>query len=243
MTRAGQNAITNLPDFAKGGTLPHRLQLLGTAPISLWRGNPDCDAMHTFVLDALNEIGCSFMGSGVDLIQNQVGNLGEFVVMCVGRKKVFADYCCQPANAHEPLSTISKAGLDLIWFRFAVDPSQDSVLVQEVKTTGNPGLTILSSLVEDHRKMFVRPSRKTLLVMLQGIKSRLVFEEGRPDLAARVTRMCGATPQTCDGVRLHPTILHEKAGSNPEQVMLAVRSSIAALGDRHRTVVGSDGWP
>lgn len=210
--------------------MPHRLRVLETGPISIWRGNPDCEALHRFVLEALSEVECTFLSAGSDLIQNQIGNLGEFVVMCIGRKRAFPEYRCQPANAHEPLNTISKAGLDLIWFRFAEDPSHDSVLVQEVKTTSKPDMTIYSSLVEDHRKMFGRSSRQTLSIMLQSIKSRLVFEEHRADLAARITRMSGATPQSCSGIKLHPTILHELEGSNPEPVLLGVRTSIAALG-------------
>jgi len=186
--------------------------------------------MHAFVLEALQEIGCTFVAAGAALTMNQVGNLGEFVTFCIGHKKAFATFRCHPANAHEPLNTISRSGVDLIWILFASEPAKDSVLLQEVKTTGSPDMAIHSSLVADYRKMFGRTSRETLAIMLQGVKSRLVFDEHRPDLSTRLTRLAGVSPQTCQNVTLHPTIVHEAIGGDAGPVMLAVRTSVAALG-------------
>jgi hypothetical protein len=186
--------------------------------------------MHAFVRHALQEIECAFVEAGSTLTQSQVGNLGEFVTMSIGRKKAFPGYRCHPANANEPLNTISKSGVDLIWFRFAAEPSADSVLLQEVKTTRKPGMEIHYGLVDDHKKMFGRTSRQTLSIMLQAMKSRLVLDESRPDLSKRLTRIAGVSPQTCQNVTLHPTILHEDTDSDPGSIMLAVRTSIAALG-------------
>jgi len=186
--------------------------------------------MHAFVLDALKQIGCAFVGAGVTITMNQTGNLGEFVAYCVGRNKAFSDYRCYPANAYEPLNTISRSGIDLIWVRFAKEETEDTVLLQEAKTTGGSDMAIHAALVADHRKMFGRTSRETLSIMLQAVKSRLVFDEGRSDLCSRLTRLAGVSPQTCKNVFLHPTIVHEKIGSDPHPIMLAVRTSIAALG-------------
>jgi hypothetical protein len=186
--------------------------------------------MHAYMLDALKQIGCAFVGAGVTITMIQIGNLGEFVAYCVGYKNAFSSYRCYAANAYEPLNTISRSGIDLIWVRFAKDEADDLVLLQEVKTTGDSDMAIHAGLVADHRKMFGRTSRETLSIMLQAVKSRLVFDEGRPDLCSRLTRLAGVSPQTCKNVMLHPTIVHEKIGSDPHPVMLAVRTSIAALG-------------
>jgi hypothetical protein len=107
--------------------------------------------MHAYVLDALRQIRCAFVGAGVTITMIQTGNLGEFVAYCVGYKNAFSGYRCYAANAYEPLNTISRSGIDLIWVRFAKDEADDLVLLQEVKTTGGSDMAIHAGLVADHR--------------------------------------------------------------------------------------------
>lgn len=210
--------------------MPHRVVDIGTGLVRRWRGRPNCDAMHAFLLDQLNAIHCSFLAPAAHLTQQQCGNLGEFIAFAVGWGKGFSEYDRQCANAYNPLSLISQPGIDIIWFRFADDPADDKVILQEVKTTRSPDMDIRHRLVDDYRKLFSGSSRRRLPVMLQAMKSRLIFEASRPDLAHRVTRMLGPSPQTCSGIMLAPTIVHEEIDSDPDAVMLAVRTSIGALG-------------
>jgi hypothetical protein len=41
--------------------MPHRIRDVGASPVRLWQGDPDCDALHAFVLDALKEIESAFL--------------------------------------------------------------------------------------------------------------------------------------------------------------------------------------
>ena len=129
--------------------MPYRIHDLGHPYIRRWRGVPNCDGTHAFILEQLRAIGCAFLAPAQVLSLIQVGNLGEFIAYCVGQRKTFVGYDAYPANADRPLNTISNDGIDIIWFRFAPDPANDSIFLQEVKTTAGMNLDIHYSLIGD----------------------------------------------------------------------------------------------
>src|SRR5689334_23062490 len=100
--------------------------------VALWEGSPDCQAAHQQLLDALLKAGATFLPEGTELTERRKGNVGEFAAMVVGNANDFANWRVIAANAHDPLSDISRVSVDLTWFSFGSTKSEDVVVVQEV---------------------------------------------------------------------------------------------------------------
>jgi hypothetical protein len=209
--------------------VPHRVQNVGVSIVRHWRGKPHCNDLHAFILEQLKAIGCTFLPPGASLSLPQMGNLGEFICLVVERAKTFPSCTFHVANALRPLNSISNDGIDIIWLSFGADPKDDFVVLQEVKTTGQPDLSIHYSIVQDYRKRFGPSSANTLSTHLQALKSQLVLRDHQPALARRLTRMAATSPDNASGVCLMPTIVHDISAAKAEAVLLSVRTAIAAL--------------
>jgi hypothetical protein len=198
--------------------------------VVIWRADP-CQSAHDFLLSKLQIHAPAFIGPDGIPTNQQRGNLGEFITFWVGveeahtRLQVF-----KPANAFQPLSTISRPGVDLLWIHFAEFNEHDFVLLQEVKTTGSNTLTYARTLLDDYEKLFGADPNLTLHTRLLEAKSELEYVIGRPELVPRVTRLAGTTPRTTPKARLVPTLVHDSEGSEPATTLLAVKSTIVALG-------------
>ena len=80
--------------------------------------------------------------------------------------------------------------------------------------------------------------RLTLHTRLQDIKNKLEFEQRRLDLARRASALAGGSPRTSSQVRLLPTMVHERAGADPQTKMLAIRETLLSRGWAAGAVVG-----
>ena len=173
-----------------------------------WKGDPDDNAAHQRLLDWLVPVvGVSFWKDHVPVSNRVKGNLGEFIAYSIGKHYVFHDNSiADTANASEPLSDISRPGLDIIWIHFGGTEFQDWAVVQEVKTTGAASLQIADDLISDYGKLFGENLRLTLQTRLAGVKNRL-DQHGQGHLAPRLTALGGPSPRACNGIRLFPTII------------------------------------
>jgi len=134
------------------------------------------------------------------------------------------------ANALNPFRKISKPEIDIVWIRFGATTDDDVAVLQEVKTTGSPLLTLADSLIRDYDKLFGTDPHFTLHTRLQDIKNKLEYEHGRPELCPRMTELAGQSPQTSPQVRLFPTLVHERHESDPQTKMLAIRETLCGKG-------------
>ena len=198
--------------------------------IVLCEARPECQTGHDYLLVQLGEVAPYFLSPEDPLTTRIKGNLGEFVSFCVGQALAFASYQPFAVNAFDPLKNISSPEIDIVWLRFSTPPGDDSILLQEVKTTGDPRLTYVSRLTADYSKLFGTDPGLTLHTRLQKIKNVLEFSMGRSDLARRVSRLAGNSPATSPRVRLIPTAVHEKVASQPITKMLAIRDTLLGMG-------------
>lgn len=201
--------------------------------VSFWEGLPDCQAAHNYLLTQLQQMGVSFKPWGASLSDRCKGNLGEFIAMCIGRDIEFTNLQLFSANAMDPLSDISQPDIDLVWLFFAQNPAQDFAILQEIKTTGNPSLGYGNTLITDYNKLFGKNPAFTLQSRLSVIANRFLLEQNNPALAIRAINLAGINAQTCPGIRLYPTLVHEKRNADPVTKLTSVRSSI----------VSDQGWP
>ena len=84
--------------------------------------------------------------------------------------------------------------IDIVWIRFGATTDDDVAVLQEVKTTGSPLLTLADSLIRDYDKLFGTDPHFTLHTRLQDIKNKLGYEHGRPELCPRMTELAGQSP-------------------------------------------------
>ena len=195
----------------------------------LWVGDPDDNAAHGAVLAWLRESTNNFQDQTTPLSNPVRGNLGEFIAYQIGRRHVFPfKVMAHTANAWAPLSEISGSGLDILWIDLSGAPSQDSVAVQEVKTTGTNSLSIADGLISDYEKLFGQNLKLTLRTRLISHKNRLE-QEGRGSLAPRLTELGGVGPDQSPGVRLLPTLVHDSSLDSSAK-MAAVRQAILGMG-------------
>lgn len=202
--------------------------------VTIWVGDPDCQTAHDAVLTWLKAHCSSFrtfspIPSEPDKILK--GNLGEAIAFCVGYWNNFsnAQYTPFPANAFNPLNTIAKSDLDIIWLFFGDTDNNDHIVLQEVKTTSDKSLSLANKLIDDYDKLFdTEPF--TLRKRLDSIKSQVEFTLRRPDLLSRVDYLAGNCPQNSPKTRLLPTVVHERQNSDPQAKMIAIRSTICSRG-------------
>jgi hypothetical protein len=176
-----------------------------------WTGNADCDAGHLWLLECLRARVDAFLPTGTTLTNAIVGNLGEFIAFSVGAERIYADLRPFPANAFDPLSSISRPSIDIVWIRFGDTASEDLLVLQEVKASpADPNLSVAASLVADYDKLFGTDPLFTLRSRLQVIKNELELKMRRLDLAERVDVLAGKSPGTSPLVWLTPTLVHER---------------------------------
>ena len=202
------------------------------AGLSLWHGDPDCDAAHALIASWLAEMVTEYLEVGTPPSTRVVGNVSEMIVFRLGRTYVFNDgaVLASAPNARQPLSDISHDGVDIVWLSFGDHREQDWVALQEVKATGDSSLAYASALEGDYDKLFGTRPQLTLQVRLDALKSMLEYEMNRADLAHRLTSMGAPSPAQATRIRLMPTLVHESRSADPQARMLAVRQYLVASG-------------
>jgi hypothetical protein len=207
----------------------------GTASggVTLWLGDPDCQAAHDSILAWLklrtkpeNFRNFSPVPSEPDNILK--GNLGEAISFCVGVWNNFSEYIPFPANAFNPLGTIAKSDIDIIWIFFDEIGTDDVAIVQEVKTTSDSSLGLADRLIDDYDKLFGTAPKFTLRTRLDAIKTEIEYQLKRPELLHRVDQLAGNSPRTSSKIILVPTLVHEGQETEPQKKMVAIRSTLCS---------------
>lgn len=93
--------------------------------VTLWVGNPDCQAAHNLILTWLKGRISSFRTNASTSDNILKGNLGEAISFCVGLWNHFGNYYPFPANAFNPLDTIARDGIDIVWILFGSTEDND----------------------------------------------------------------------------------------------------------------------
>jgi hypothetical protein len=207
--------------------------------VILWRGDP-CDVVHAYLLSLLTKShGGAFIAVPSELTNMLRGNLSEFISFRIGIEHDYRNLQpLTPANAFQPLSRVSRAGIDLMWLYFAEDAENDFAVLQEVKATGHPALTYATALPKDYEKLFGTDPNLTLHTRLLVAKSEVEYVLKKPELLPRVTALAGASPQASPKIKLLPTLVHDEAAPAPEGALQAVRETIIAAGWEDRNVLG-----
>jgi hypothetical protein len=205
---------------------------LNQSGVAVWTGTPDCQAAHDQLLAALNIANTIFLPVGTALTSHRKGSLGEFIALTVGHVNDLANCRVIAANADNPLSNISRPDLDLLWLFFGATPSEDFGIVQEVKTTEDSGLNYADRLIEDYAKLFDTDPQFTLQSRFGVAANKMEHMRLGVDLCCRTRELGGISPDTSPGVRLVPTLVHERKGARPVPKLIAVKS----------TIVASEGW-
>ena len=195
-----------------------------------WEGDPDDDAAHQTILMWLQRaVTAGFLKSTAALSNRVKGNLGEFIAYRIGKSYVLTNVTiADAANAWDPLSEISRPGIDIVWLHFGSTAVDDWAALQEVKTTGRASLELADSLIADYDKLFGENLRLTLQTRLGALKNKL-DQQNRGHLAPRITALGGPTPDQARGIRLIPTLLHDST-HNSSVKMVAVRQALIGRG-------------
>ena len=198
--------------------------------VTLWVGNPNCQATHDAILAWLQERDSSFrIFSPIPPEPDNIlkGNLGEAISFCVGVWNDFSEpYIPFPANAFNPLGTIYKSDIDIVWIFFDEIAENDIAVIQEIKTTSDKSLGIADRLIDDYDKLFGTAPKFTLRNRLRTIKTEVEYKLKRPDLLPRMNQLAGNSPSTSPKIRLVPTLVHERRGTDPQTKMVAIRSTL-----------------
>lgn len=202
--------------------------------VSLWRGHPDDNAAHAWILNWLaNElVGTVFRQSGSPPISNAVrGNLGESITYKLARSSTFPPPVrAFAANALRPIRDTSAIGLDIAYVAFSERPEDDILAIQEVKTTSGYHLEYADQLISDVEKLSSSNVDLNLSARVNMIANLLDFDHNAPDLAARALALGASTPQAARQVRLIPSLVHDTNCVDPIPKLNAVTTAITAFG-------------
>ena len=196
----------------------------------LWTGDPDDVAAHQFILNHLSSRANAAVLSAHQPLSNPIkGNLGEFIAYSLGKHYVFSHVnYVDTANAWDPLSNISRPGVDIIWLYFGDDETSDWAAVQEVKTTGTSSLQIADALISDYEKLFGDDVRLTLQTRLGALKNKM-DQQGQCHLAPRATALIGPNPQRSNRIQIIPTLVYD-ADYDASSKMTSVRQALMGRG-------------
>ena len=195
-----------------------------------WTSNPDDDFAHRTILHWLqNAITNGYLNSSEPLSNATKGNIGEFVVYKIGESYVFTNGpIAFTANAHDPLSQISRPDFDIIWLSFGDNATEDWAAIQEVKTTGESSLSLANELVSDYQKLFGENLHLTLQTRLGSLKNKME-QQGQGHLSSRITALGAPTPETAQRIRILPTLVHDSAYDSSVK-MVSVRQMLIGKG-------------
>lgn len=201
------------------------------AGITVYTGDPDCQAAHDELLQFLRAKGTAFLPKSVKLSTARQGNLGEHIAYRIARHFDFHRHRARTANAHEPLSAVSLTHIDILWVFIGETPGEDLAIVQEVKTTGQSDLGLANDLISDYDKLFSTNPQMRLISRLQAFAAELEDYDPQvsPDVLDRIIALAKGGPVHCTQVSLAPTLVHDSQYDAVPK-LTAVRSAIASQG-------------
>jgi hypothetical protein len=151
--------------------------------------------------------------------------------MAGGPTRTSTTHVVHANNAFQPLQDISHAGLDVTYLYFdPLNENNDFLYIQEVKTTADLSLGYADRLAADYRKLFEEDPQFTLNTRIQGLAAKIAWGEKQPLLADRLRNLARTEPKSCTGIKLIPTLVHERPGTDPVVKLLAVKTAISAMG-------------
>jgi hypothetical protein len=136
--------------------------------VQVWRPDPDSAAAHAVLLAWLSVMCQNFLPKPVTLSNWLKGNLGEAFARCLGDGVAAVGHRVFCANALDPFSGISKTEIDIVWLVFGTEPTADVAVLQEVKTTSDPGMSAVADLFDDYDKLFGTDIKRTMATRLQA---------------------------------------------------------------------------
>ena len=199
--------------------------------VVVWTGQPDCQAAHNWLLTWLSQHALPFLPHPPEQLSfSMQGNLAETLSMCVAWQFRQPSQRCFPANAQHPFSSISRPDIDLLWIGLGNQPSDDYIVIQEIKSTGGMDLSYADKLLDDYNKLFSHP-RFSLQTRIQAIQAQMEWQNEDPQIIARISRIAGVSPNTCGAaVRLVPTLVHDLNSIPAAPKMLAVTATLTSRG-------------
>ena len=199
--------------------------------VVVWTGHPDCQAAHDWLLTRLTQHALPFLSPPPEQLSfSMQGNLAETLSMCVAWDLRQPSQRCFPANAQHPLSSISRPDIDLLWIGLGNQPSDDYIVIQEIKSTGGSDLSYADRLLDDYNKLFSHP-KFSLQTRIQAIQWQMEWQNEDPQTIARISRIAGVSPSTCGAaVKLVPTLVHDLNSAPAAPKMLAVTATLTNRG-------------
>lgn len=214
--------------------------------IQLVRGNPDCAAFFAWIQEELAAATKHWPPPINELTTGRQGNLGEYlsykVVKESGRHGKSKGYTIAIMGALTPLQDGAPTGLDTTIVH--LDPSgninNDCLFIMEVKTTGGLNLTYAKALVNDYDKLLgttkVAGSLGQRMNWLQAYL--LEVHEFSTEQLDRVGSLFQPKPKDCKGVKLMPTLVHDRSCGDQAAIIALedVAEAIEALGWRKKNI-------
>ena len=117
--------------------------------VSCWRGTPDCQAAHNYILDWLTRLEVQFLVQGEDIGLRRKGNLGECIAFLIARDNGHGEAMSFAPNGLKPTHNISRPEIDIVWLFLEDAPAEDYAVLQEVKTTGASNPDYADQLIVD----------------------------------------------------------------------------------------------
>lgn len=206
--------------------------------ICLVTGNPDCATFYQWLHAELAAATANWPPPTSKLTPGRRGNLGEFLAVQVLAGSGFGgvDYKVSTAGGSTPLHGATHPGLDItvVYLDPTGDSSNDRLYVVEVKTTGQTSLGYANALIDDFQKLLgsttISSSLATRMNYVIG-QLKHVHKLGRP-LIQRAKDLFQVTPDKCVGIKLVPTLIHDRRFGNPVNALGDVADSIAQQGWR-----------
>lgn len=203
-----------------------------------YTGDPKCEEGYKWIQEILLETTNDFIVNSTEFNDRIKGNIGEFVVFHITRAEIKPGdgWYIFYSNADTPLSRISGSGLDICFLYLGANDqgTEDTLCIQEVKTTGASNLSYATALVSDYEKLTSADTSVNLHTRVRSLKARMRDIYGVTDrkVLDRVQNLAHPDPSKCQNVFLLPTLVHELKGADPAAALSQVRSQIAAQGWR-----------
>ena len=206
--------------------------------VCLVTGSPDCAAMYQWLQAELLVATANWPPATSKLAPGRRGNLGEFLAVQVLTESGFSgpEFKVSTGGASTPLHGATHPGLDItvVYFDPKGDATKDRLYVVEIKTTGRVNLAYANALIDDCQKLLGSTKvSSSLAIRMNFVIGQLKHVHQLPKtLIQRAKNLFQVTPDKCVGIKLVPTLIHDRKYGNPVETLGGVAQRIAALGWR-----------
>lgn len=195
--------------------------------IQLVRGDPDCAEFYEWIHTELKKVTTTWPPKITGLTTGRRGNLGEFLSYRIARASGFhgkdRGFTLALMGALTPLQDGAPTGLDttIVHLDPSGDTSKDCLYIMEVKTTGNVAtLTYANALVDDYEKLLGKSAvAGSLGQRFNWLQAYLLeVHEFSVEELERVGDLFMPEPKDCKGIRLLPTLVHDRNAGDAKAV-------------------------